>query len=199
MAFTDFTPGTRIVLAQDAMDFRIYDDSVWNGESGLCTSAIVTIRHIDDDEVAIDYDAYDLIPGGVTTKFDEYLSTDGHLIEIANLTIDGVAAADRFPDGYYEITVTYDDGSYAPGSEPYYKNTQAFLAKYRCMKRTMPALLLTWPITDIVRRKNDDIYTLGLYLDAAEYAADLEKKVEFRKFIALIRSLVDYYAVPEPW
>jgi len=67
------------------------------------------------------------------------------------------------------------------------------------MKRTMPSLLLEWPITDAVRRKNDDIYSLGLYLDAAEYAATLEQMVMFRKFIALIRNVLDHYAIPEPW
>jgi hypothetical protein len=199
MAFTDFTPGTRVVLAQDGKSFRIYDDSIWNGESGSATAVNISIKHIDDNDEEIEYDDYPLIEPGDDSKYQEYLSSDGHLVEIADLTIDGEAAAERFPDGYYEVTVTYTDGSYADGEEPYYKNVQGFLAKYRCMKRTMPALLLEWPITDAVRRKNDDIYTLGLYLDAAEHAASLEQMTMFRKFIAVIRNLVDHYSVPEPW
>jgi hypothetical protein len=199
MAFSSFTPGTRVVLAQDGKSFRIYDDSEWNGESGSATAVIVQIKHIDDDDVEIDYDNYPLINPGDDSKYLEYLSTDGHVVNTSDLTIDGIAASEQFPDGYYEIKVVYTDGSYAEGSEPYFTNVQGFLAKYRWMKRTMPALLLEWPITDAVRRKNDDIYSLGLYLDAAEYAATLEQMVMFRKFVELIRKVVDHYEVAEPW
>ena len=199
MAFSSFTPGTRVVLAQDGKSFRIYDDSEWNGESGSATAAIIRIKHIDDDDVETDYDDYPLIVPGDDSKYLEYLSTDGHVVNTSDLTINSVAAAEQFVDGYYEIKVVYTDGSYAEGSEPYFTNVQGFLAKYRCMKRTMPSLLLEWPITDAVRRKNDDIYSLGLYLDAAEYAATLEQMVMFRKFIALIRNVLDHYAIPEPW
>ena len=199
MAFSDFTPGTRVVLAQDGKSFRIYDDSEWNGESGSATAAIIRIKHIDDDDVETDYDDYPLIVPGDDSKYLEYLSTDGHVVNTSDLTIDGIAASERFPDGYYEIKVVYTDGSYAEGSEPYFTSVQGFLAKYRCMKRTMPALLLEWPITDAVRRKNDDIYSLGLYLDAAEYAATLEEMVMFRRFVSLIRNMLDHYAIPSPW
>jgi hypothetical protein len=113
--------------------------------------------------------------------------------------LNGSPIAEIFPDGYYEITVKYNDGSYTPGAEPYYKNTQAFLAKYRCMKRVMPANLLAWPITPEIRTKNYDLYTLGLYLEAAEDAADLSKKTQFRKFITLIRGIVDFYQIPDPF
>lgn len=198
MAYTgSFVPATRIVLAQDGMGFRLYDDSVWGiGDQALTELCTVSIVHIDDDEDTITYDDYELIVGVTRTKFDEYLTTSGHLIEIANLLISGVAAGVVFTDGYYEITTTYKDDT---ATTQEYLNTQAFLAKYRFMKRTMPALLLEWPITLAVREKNYDIYTLGLYLDAAEDAADLGKKVEFRKFIALIRGIVDHYVIPEPW
>jgi len=199
MAFSDFTPGTRVVLAQDGKSFRIYDDSEWNGESGSATAVIIRIKHIDDDDVEIDYDDYPLIVPGDDSKYLEYLSTDGHVVNTSDLTIDGIAASEQFPDGYYEIKVVYTDGSYAEGGEPYFTNVQGFLAKYRCMKRTMPALLLEWPITDAVRRKNDDIYSLGLYLDAAEYAASLEEMVMFRRFVGLIQDILDHYAIPSPW
>ena len=188
-----------MVLSQDGKTFRIYDDSIWNGESGNATSAIVSIKHIDDDDNEIEYDDYLLIRLGDDSRYLEYLSEDGHLIDIADLTIDGGAAAERFPDGYYEISVIFTDGSYAEGEEPYYTAVMGFLAKYRCMKRSMPSLLLEWPITDEVRRKNDDIYSLGLYLDAAEYAATLEEMVKFRRFVAVIRNLLDHYEVPTPW
>jgi hypothetical protein len=206
MAFTgDFSPGTIIDEAQDGMGFNIKDDSIWGaGDQAAMTLCDVYIVHIDDDEVSIAYDKYELISGADTTKFDEYLTSSGHIIDIADLTIEGVAAADVFEDGYYEITIYFSDGTYLTGDTPHYnqpnyKNTQAFLAKYRMMKRTMPATLLTWPITDAVKEKNYDIFALGLYLDAAEYAADLARKVHFRKFIALIRSIFDSYSTPEVW
>lgn len=199
MAFTDFTPGARVVLSQDGKTFRLYDDSEWNGESGSATSAVVSIKRIDDDDVETVYDDYLLIRPGDDSRYLEYLSDDGHLVDSANLTIDGEAAPERFQDGYYEVSVVFSDGSYVEGEEPYYTCTEGFLSKYRCMKRTMPSLLLEWPITDEVRRKNDDIYSLGLYLDAAEYAASLEEMIKFRKFVAVIEELLDHYAIPEPW
>lgn len=198
MSYTvTFVPETKIEEAQDGMGFKIIDDSVWGaGDQALTTLATLSIRHINDDEVNIDYDDVELIIGANRDAFNEYLTSSGHLIEIANLTIDGAAAGETFPDGYYEITLTYtpDDAN-----TKYYTNSQAFLAKYRAMKRTMPALFFEWPITDEIREINYDVYTLGLYLDAAEDAADLDKKTQFRKFIALIRQIVDHYGVSEPW
>jgi len=199
MAFTALTPLTELVESQDAKSFRLFDKSTWTGERGNVTSATLSIVFIDDDENVITYDDVDLKGYGDGEGFDDLISDDGLLVDIANLTIEGVAAGDIFPDGYYEVTVKYNDGSYADEDQPYYTNTTPFLAKYRCMKRTMPAKLLDWPITPVVRQNNYDIYTLGLYLDAAEDAAQLAKKVQFRKFIALIRGLVDYYAIPYPW
>lgn len=197
MAYTDFTSKTRIQEAQDAMSFKIWDESTWNGESGITTAADVYIFFINDDEETIEYDVYPLIVGANTDKFDEYLDSDGHEILLTDLTIGGSAAPERFEDGYYIIRVVYNDGTYGAGSEPYYDNNQAFLAKSRCMKRKMPAKLLTWPITDDVRRKNWDIYLVGLYLESAEDAVDLGKKVEFRILMALFKGIFDHYEITE--
>lgn len=197
MAYTSFEPKTRVQEAQDAMGFRIWDESIWAGESGITTTADVFIFFINDDEVTVEYDVYPLIVGAVTTKFDEYLSTDGHIINLVDLTIDGAAAPERFEDGYYVIRIVYNDGTYPAGTEPYYDNVQSFLAKARCMKRKMPAKMLVWPIDDETRRKNWDIYLVGLYLEAAEDAADLGKKVEFRRFMALFKAIFDFYEISE--
>jgi hypothetical protein len=206
MAYTgSFVPSTLIEEAQDGMGFKLTDASVWGtGDQAATTICDVYIVYIDDDEVSIAFDKYELMPGGVKTRFNQYITSSGHTIDLTSLTIDGVSPGETFPDGYYEITVYYSDGTYVTGTAPHYnqpnyKNTQAFLAKYRMTKRTMPAMLLEWPITDEVRTKNYDIFALGLYLDAAEYAADLARKTHFRKFIALIRNIFDYYAIPEPW
>lgn len=200
MAFTvNLVPETNIEEAQDGMGFKIFDRTVYGiGDLAKITSAKISIKYINDDEDEIEYDDIDL---GAYNSADylEFQSLAGHLIETSDLHIDGVDASEVFPDGYYEITLKLNDGSYAAGSEPYYKNIQAFLATFRAMRRTMPSALLTWPITAEVREKNYDIYTLGLYLDSAEDAADLGKKVQFRTFIALIRQILDFYTIPAPW
>ena len=197
MAYTDFTPETHVQEAQDGMGFKVWDESIWNGESANTTLADLYLFFINDDEETIEYDVYPLIVGVDTTKFDEYLDRDGHIIDIADLTIGGAAAASRFEDGYYVVRIVYNDGTYAVGTEPFYDNAQAFLAEWRCRKRKLPANLLTWPIDDDIRRKNWDIYLVGLYLEAAEDAVDLGKKVEFRTFMALIKAIFDYYAISE--
>lgn len=199
MAFTNFTPGARVVLSDDGRSFRIYDDSIWNGKSGNVTAAAIHVKHIDDNENEIDYDPYPLIRYNDDSPFQQYLSSDGCLVNMSDMRINGNVVSERFPDGYYEVKITFTDGSYQTGKEPYFTAVLAFLAKYRCMKRSMPALLLDWPITDEIRRKNEDIYSLSLYLDAAEYAASLEQMTKFRRFIAVIRNIFDHYDIPQPW
>jgi len=196
MAYTNFTPDFRLMEAQDATAFRIWDESTWNGESGSTTFCVVRITHYDVDGVTTEYDDYELITGGVTTKFDEYLDIDGHIVEITDLTIDGVAADDRFIDGYYLIKIVYSEGSYDAGSEPYYDNIQAFLAKARCKARKLPNKL-SWPITDAVYEINRDIFLLRMFLDAAEDSADLGKETEYRNTIDLINNIFSYYEIDE--
>src|SRR5664279_4772220 len=133
MAFTGtLAPDTKIEEAQDGMGFKIFDEGVWGtGDQAAVSSMKVAITRINDDEETIVYDALELIVGGSKTKFNEFLSSSGHLIETSDLKISGVAIADVFPDGYYEIIIKLNDGSYSVGSEPYYKNIQAFLATFR--------------------------------------------------------------------
>jgi len=198
MAYTDFTPKTLLQEAQDGMGFKIWDDSVWNGESGITTVCFVTIFFVNDDEEIIEYDPYELIVGIDKTKFDEYLDRDGHIIDIADLTIDGAAADDRFEDGYYVIRVSYSEGSYVAGSEPCYDNNQAFLALNRCMKRKM-SILLIWPLTDEIYRLNHDIFLQGLYLELAENSIDTGLIVQFRAIIVLIKAMYNNYEIEECW
>lgn len=200
MAFTaNLVPDTKIEEAQDGMGFKIFDQSTYGtGDLVKITSSLISIKYINDDEEEIEYDDIDL---GAYNSADylEFQSQAGHLIETSDLHIDGVDAPEIFEDGYYEITLHLNDGSYSAGDAPYYKNTQAFLATFRAMRRTMPPELFAWPITPEIREKNYDVYTLGLYLDNAEDAADLGKKTQFRTIIAAIRGLLDYYETPVPW
>ena len=198
MAYTDFTPKTLLQEAQDGMGFKIWDDSVWNGESGITTVCFVTIFFVNDDEEIIEYDPYELIVGIDKTKFDEYLDRDGHIIDIADLTIDGAAADDRFEDGYYVIRVSYSEGSYVAGSEPCYDNNQAFLALNRCMKRKM-SILLIWRLTDEIYRLNHDIFLQGLYLELAENSIDTGLTVQFRAIMVLVKAMYNNYEIEECW
>lgn len=198
MAYTDFSPETHVQEAQDAMGFKIWDESIWNGESGITTECYVTVFFINDDEETIEYDSYHLIVGIDKTKYDEYLDRDGHIIDLTDLTIDGVAAPERFEDGYYVVRVTYSDGTYVAGTEPYYDNTQAFLAKNRCMKRKM-GVKLSWPMTDEIYRINRDIFLQGLYLEIGENAVDLGKKIQFREIMALVKAMFNHYSMEECW
>lgn len=199
MAYEDFTPETRLQEAQDAKCFRIWDQSIWNGESGLTTLCIVQIFFSDMDDNIIQYDDYNLIIGEDRTKFDEYLDRDGHIVNIADLTIGGAAASERFEDGYYIIRTLYTDGTYSAGNEPLYNNPQAFLSKNRCMKRKMPAKLLLWPLTDEMYRINRDIFLQGLYLESAENSVDLGKIEQFKQFMIVIKEMFNYYKVENCW
>jgi hypothetical protein len=152
--------------------------------------------HYDVDEVITEYDDYPLIVGANTDKFDEFIDIDGHIVDIADMTIGGASAGDRWEDGYYVIRMLFSDGSYPVGSEPYYDNLQAFLAKARCKARKLPAKL-SWPMTDAVYEINRDIFLLRMYLDSAEDSADLGKENEYRNFIELINNIFSYYAIDE--
>lgn len=198
MTYTLFTPTTRIQEGLDGTNFRIWDESIWTLESDNTTICKVIIYFTNDEGVVIEYDPYFLIVGADKTKFNEYLDIDGHTVNIADLTIDGEAAAETFEDGFYTIKTIYSDGSYAVGEEPYYNNDQAFLSKNRMMKRKM-ALTLAWPMTDALYRKNRDIFLQGLYLEAAENAADLGKLVQFRSIMATIKAMFNYYEIEEVW
>jgi hypothetical protein len=200
MSYTSFSAGFLCQESQDAMQLKIWDNSQWNGESGFTTICTVEISYYDSDDNLIEFDPYELITGGDASKFNEYLDhLDGHVIELSDLTIDGVAAPDRFPEGYYIVKISYSEGSYAVGSFPYFENPQAFLAKWRLMTRKLPAALLVFPMTDDVYRKNRDIILLRLYLDQAENAADYGKIEEFKVFHDLIRNVLDYYEMEETW
>jgi hypothetical protein len=199
MAYTDLTLETHVQEAQDAESYKVWDESIWNGESGNTTDAWIILFFINDNEETIEFDPYYLISGADTTKFDEYLDRDGHIIYTSDMTLNGNPVDLKLEDGYYVVRVVVSDGTYDSGAEPFYDNSQAFLAKNRCMKRKMPAKLLTWPMTDAVYRKNRDIFLQGLYLESAENAVDLGKKSQFREFMAAIKAMFNYYSIEECW
>jgi len=204
MALTGVVLQTVVQESQDAQQVRMWDESDWNGLSGTVSGAKVVIIYYDVDGIIHTFDPYDLIVGVDKTKFNEYLDKQsGHVIQLSALLIGGVThGLTRFPDGYFIVTLHVTDGTYGnfeEGGWPHYNNPQAFLAKYRFMKRLMPVNILEWPITQINREANYDVFAVGLYLEAAEYAADLGRQSQFQKFMNVLSNIFDYYIIPEPW
>ena len=196
MAYTDFTPLTRIQESQDAQQIKIWDESTWNGESANTSTCNVVIMWYDNDDVLHECDPYLLIDSGDPTKFDEYLSRDAHVIDIADLTESGESIGTRFHEGHFIIKTIYDDGSYAEGSEPYYNNHQGFLAKTWCKIRKLP-MKISWPLTDHTYKINRDMFLLRMYTENAENAIDIGKKEEFRRLMVLINQIFSYYEIEE--
>lgn len=200
MAYVNFIPFFIAQESQDAMQLKIWDASTWNGQSGFTTICDVKISYYNDDGVLIVFDDYPLITGGDASKYLEFLDRDGHIINLSDLTIDGQPVdVERFPEGYYNISVYYSDGSYIEGSFPHYDNPTAFLAKYRFMARRLPIDLLTFPMTEQTFWRNRNIFLLRMYLQNCEDSADYGKHVEFMTYLALIRQMFSYYTTEEPW
>jgi len=197
MAFTGLTLETTIQEDQDALSFRIWDKSIFDGQEATVTDAKLVIKYYNSDDVLVIFDDYPLIVGAVTTKWDEYLSIDGHTVILSNLTIAALAnGLERFPDGYYIIDLIINDGSYVAPNEPHYVNNQGFLAKNRCKTRKLP-VKLSWPITSESRVLSNKIQIHRMYLDAAEEAIDLGKYVEFKAFLVLLNVVFDDYEINE--
>lgn len=200
MAYANFSPLFVAQESQDAMQLKIWDTSIWNGQSGFTVTCYVSISYYTDDNVLVEFDDYPLIVGGDASKFNEYLDRDGHVINLTDLTIDGQSVDfERFPEGYYIVSIFYSDGTYAEGSYPHYDNPTAFLAKYRFMARRLPIDLLTFPMTHDMYILNRDIFLLRMYLQNCEDAADYGKHIEFIRFLSVIRQIFDYYTTAEPW
>jgi hypothetical protein len=195
MAYTGLIPVTIVQEAQDAKGLKLKDDSTWGaGDQAATTKCDVYVQWYDDNDVLQQCDVYPLIVGAVTTKFDEYIGVNGHNIDIADLTINGVSIGETFVEGYFIIKTVYSDGSYAVGSEPFYENHEAFLAENWCMARKLPAKL-EWPLTEAEYLKNRDISLQRMYLEATEDAVDLGKYTEFKRLMTLIRNIFNNYEI----
>jgi hypothetical protein len=203
MALTGVTLLSVVQESLDATEIRMWDESTWNGKVETVTGACVVISYYDINGTLVSFDPYYLITGGDDAKFDEYCDlNNGTIIKLEDLTIAGEAPPDRFPDGYYIVTLYVTDGSYgtyAAGGWLKYDNPQAFLAKSRFTTRKLPAIILSWPMTDDVRIKNRDMFLLRMYLDAAEDVADYGKLTEFLAILVLINSIFSYYKLEEVW
>ena len=191
MAFTNFVPKFHSQEGQNAETFKIWDESTWSGEESLCTEANLYLSYYNTIGEQIEGAMYPLISGGDRTKLDEYISNDGHVINISDI----FPLQERFVDGYYVIVIIFDDGTYAVIDKPRYTEHQAFLAKLRCMSRKMPMQVVDWP--DYDRKKLLDSHVLTLLLDNAEDAADLGKRILFEKIVRTLNKMFDQYQITE--
>ncbi len=191
MAFSNFLPAIRTQQAQNARSFKIWDESIWVGQQVRCTSAIVQVSYYDQYGILRNSLRYPLIIGANRIRFNEYLGRDGHEINVNNL----YPLLVRFPDGYYIIRITFNDGTYVAPNEPFFDDHQAFLAKIRCMSRKMPLVVLPWP--DMNREKILDTHKVTLLLSAAEDAADLGKRMLFDRLIRTLNRIFDRYSITE--
>lgn len=197
MAFTPITLETIIQEDQDALSFRIWDKSIFDGQEDAVTAAKLVIKYYNYDDLLIAFNDYLLIVGEVRTKFDEYLSRDGHTVNLSDLTIGDLSnGLARFPDGYYIIDMIINDGSYVAPNEPHYTNNQGFQAMARCKIRKLP-IKLKWPFDDASRILSNKIQLIRLYADAAEESIDLGKYVEFKEFMIMINVVFDEYSLNE--
>ena len=198
MALTGLVPKTKVQEAQSANSYKIWDESTWaaNDPAADVTLATIKLTFYDTAGVLQAFDDYELIrsAGADKTRWTEFLSSDGHEVPLSELLLSAVTLT-RFTDGYYIVKLVITDGTYGAGSEPYYDNHQGFLAQHRCMARKLPVKLLTWPEVDY--NKNQDIHRQRMFLDAAEDAVDLGKKVQFEKYIRTINLLFDKYEITE--
>jgi hypothetical protein len=202
MAYSGITPLTIVQESQDAMQIKIWDYSTWGtGDVAATATCILVVQYYDEDGILQSFDNYDILTNaGSRTNFNNMLDKNvGLVIDLADLTIGGEAPPDRFQDGYYIVTVYYNDGTYTFANSIHYRNNQAFLAKNRFMARKLPKAILTWPMTDAVRIANRDIFLQRMYLDAAEDSADNGNLTEFLVFMELLLGVFNYYSIEEVW
>lgn len=204
MAFTGtFSPNLRSAESADATKLTIYDASTWGGgDLAAVTGCILSISYYDSEGVLQTYDDYDLIPGGDFTKFNEFISATGHIINLTDLFVSGVAQTGKFNDGYYILTMSFTDGTYGAysgGLWPHIHHSDGFIAKYTFMAKKLPGSILSWPMTDEERIANTDIFLLRMYLDAAIDSAQSNKYDEFKLFLLIISNMLEYYEIEEIW
>lgn len=171
---------TRIELSANATSFKIYDTSTgWGTDgdpaSGSIQEAILVIESDRYDPVF-----YDLM---LTTRWAEFLSSDGHEVPVASIypTLTG------FPDDYYSMRLIINsDGSplivnnavVEANVDFSYDNNQGFLAYAREAQRKLPLPLdydnLDW-------EENRAIYHIALITDGAEADANQGNVTRFKK------------------
>jgi hypothetical protein len=178
-----FTVSNFIEPSQDATAFKISDRSNWSDDAAPSQASIVTAQlSIEGDPLdsAVTYDI--LTNGGDRTNFNEYLDNSGHEVKASDLGLDD------FQDGYYKITLTMNDGA----DDYTYANEQAFLAYARLKARRLPLLL---DEDDLVYKDNETLYSINMYLKAAELAVEMGMKDDFDIIMERINEYYNTYGI----
>jgi hypothetical protein len=173
---------SRIEESANAVSFIIRDSSTgWGTDGDPASSAIANAVLVINSERydAVNYDIY----GDAGANWDEFLSSDGHTVPIADVypTLAG------FPDDYYSmrLIVNTDGADLVDGNGDVieanvdfsYDNTQGFLAYIREAARRLP-LPLDYNNFDF--EENQEIYQLYILLDGAEEDANLGNVTRFQ-------------------
>lgn len=175
---------TYIEESADATSFMIVDKTTGWGDTIILanvTSAVLSIVY-----ASVTY-TYQLIIGADKTRWDEFLTDDGHEVKLANIPD---FAGTVFTDGKYYITLTVGDGAV----ELTYENKQGFLAQNRCRVRRLP-LKIGYP--DLDYELNRLIFALVAWLLAAETSVELGHEDEFDEMIERCNTVFDQYGTAE--
>ena len=192
MAYTSLNLKTSIVEADDALNFKIWDDSTgWVGEEYTTWGAKLTLIHS-----IYGTKTFDIIVGIDRTRFDDYLSNDGLEISLSDLGIDD----GFFVDGYYQVKLELTNDDWVTKAE--YINNQAFLAHSRCMARKLASKLSRVDFLDDVSKvkyfiENFEAYTLFMLFFGAEDQVSTGKVAEFEATTDLMNAIFTKYEISE--
>ena len=179
-----FTLDYIIEPAQDGTEFKIIDRSNWDDtdapSNDPSTYSSKSIELYNDSNSLIG--SRDLS----NTEFNAYLSNDG-----LEVTTDMLANYDEdyFVDGYYEIKLSFTDSG---GTTYDNRKPQGFLAFARLRAKRLP-LLQEAERLDYV--KNEDTYSINIYLTCAEYSAELGLKDQFIFYMNWINKKLNTYNI----
>lgn len=192
MSYTSLNLKTSVLESDDALNFKVWDDSTgWNDEQYTTWGAKLTLIH-----ETYGTKTMNIIEGVDRTKFDEYLSDDGLEVSLADLGIDD----DFFTDGYYQVIVELTNDDWVTSKE--YTNRQAFLAHSRCMARKIGGKLNDIDLLNNTKElqcfiENFEAYTLFMLFSGAEDQISEGRLTEFSNTMDLINDLFTKYEIEE--
>lgn len=181
MAYTSLELETTVLEADDALSFKIWDNSTgWNDEEETTDVAVLTVIHsvygtIELDIIGADYAAY--------------LSDDGLEVTLEDLGLDD---EDFFVDGYYQIKLTLSNDSSVTEEE--YTNHQAFLSHNRSKARKV-ASKLTYPDMDYTA--NYEAFLLIALMAGAEEQVSTGDITRFSETMEMINEIFEKYEIDD--
>lgn len=135
------------------------------------------------------------------TEGDKYLSlSDGKIYHYTAAlwvltTETALFPNGTFPDGFYQVIILVtgtDDEVAIPADEQSYINSQGFLAYARQAARQLP--ILTYP-GRLDYKKNEDAYSINMYLDSAEFAGEVNRPAQFAEIMDWVNKMFNLYNI----